>query len=211
MMYEFLEKLQGEELLMFKRCVRKLLDSTFIVANKDPVLYEYLTSSSNRVDVSSYLKFMGYDIVVDDEFRYAMLIQNDSDIDTVGLKRSNHVSFSNNEVSTLLVLWLLFLERVDIAEESYVEFGEVVDMQKQYAINMSPNELKNALKIFRRFSLINFNHVELKEDTVITLYPTLQFTMNKEQFFNIVKEMVPDMKEFELEDVLDDEEEVIDE
>lgn len=211
MMYEFLEKLQGEELLMFKRCVRKLLDSTFIVANKDPVLYEYLASSSNRVDVSSYLKFMGYDIVVDDEFRYAMLIQNDSDIDTVGLKRSNHVSFSNNEVSTLLVLWLLFLERVDIAEESYVEFGEVVDMQKQYAINMSPNELKNALKIFRRFSLINFNDVELKEDTVITLYPTLQFTMNKEQFFNIVKEMAPDMKEFELEDVLDAEDEVIDE
>lgn len=211
MMYEFLEKLQGEELLMFKRCVRKLLDSTFIVANKDPVLYEYLTSSSNRVDVSSYLKFMGYDIAVDDEFRYAMLIQNDSDIDTVGLKRSNHVSFSNNEVSTLLVLWLLFLERVDIAEESYVEFGEVVDMQKQYAINISPNELKNALKIFRRFSLINFNDVELKEDTVITLYPTLQFTMNKEQFFNIVKEMAPDMKEFELEDVLDAEDEVIDE
>ena len=40
--YDFLEKLRDEELMKFKRCVRKLLDSTFIVADKDPLLFDYL-------------------------------------------------------------------------------------------------------------------------------------------------------------------------
>ncbi len=205
--YDFLEKLRDEELLKFKRCVRKLLDSTFIVADKDPLLYDYLSYSSNRMDISSYLKIMGYDIVVDDDFKYAMLIQSESDTETVGLKKINHVSFSNNEVLTLLVLWMLFLERFGKTEKTYIEFGEIVDMQKQYAISMSPNELKNALRTFKRFSLINYNETEMKSDTVVTLYPTLQFAMDKEQFMSVVKEMTADLSEAKYEESIDIEEE----
>lgn len=205
--YDFLEKLRDEELMKFKRCVRKLLDSNFIVADKDPILFDYLSYSSNRVDISNYLKIMGYDIVVDDELKYAMLIQNESDIETVGLKKINHVSFSNNEVLTLLILWLLFLERFGKAEETYIEFGDIVDMQKQYAISMSPNELKNALKIFKKFSLINYNESDVRSDTSITLYPTLQFAMDKDQFLGVVKEMAADLNEIEYEEDIENEEE----
>lgn len=204
--YDFLEKLRDEELLKFKRCVRKLLDSTFIVADKDPLLFDYLSYSSNRMDISSYLKIMGYDIVVDDEFKYAMLIQSEADVETVGLKKISHVSFSNNEVLTLLVLWMLFLERFGKADRTYVEFGDIVDMQKQYAISMSPNELKNALRTFKRFSLINYNESDIKSDTVVTLYPTLQFAMDKEQFMSVVKEMTADLSGAEFEEDSDVEE-----
>ena len=204
--YDFLEKLRDEDLLQFKRCVRKLLDSTFIVADKDPLLFDYLSYSSNRVDISSYLKIMGYDIVVDDDFKYAMLIQSESDVETVGLKKINHVNFSNNEILTLLVLWLLFLERVGKAEETYIELGDVIDMQKQYAISMSPNELKNALKTFKKFSLINYNEADMKSDTVIKLYPTLQFSMDKEQFLNVVKEMTSELEENEYDESYGNEE-----
>ena len=206
--YVFLEKLRDEELIIFKRCVRKLLDSTFIVANKDPLLFDYLSYSSNRVDLSSYLKMMGYDVVVDDEFKYAMLIQSELDMETVGLKKINHVNFSNNEVLTLLVLWLLFLERFGKAEETYIEFGDIVDMQKQYAISMSPNELKNALKTFKRFSLINYSETDMKSDTVVTLYPTLQFAMDKEQFLSVVKEMTAGLGKTEYEEDADIEEDL---
>lgn len=204
--YDFLEKLRDEELMKFKRCVRKLLDSTFIVADKDPLLFDYLSYSSNRVDISSYLKIMGYDIVVDDEFKYAMLIQSESDTETVGLKKISHVNFSNNEVLTLLVLWMLFLERFGKAEETYIEFGDIVDMQKQYSISMSPNELKNALKTFKRFSLINYCEADMKSDTVVTLYPTLQFAMDKEQFLSVVKEMTAELGKTEYEEDTDNEE-----
>lgn len=206
--YDFLEKLHDEELLKFKRCVRKLLDSNFIVAEKDPLLYDYLSYSSNRMDISSYLKIMGYDIIVDDQFKYAMLVQNEADAETVGLKKINHVHFSNNEILTLLILWMLFLERFGKAEQTYVEFGDIVDTQKQYAISMSPNELKNALRTFKRFSLINYNEADIKSDTVVTLYPTLQFAMNKEQFMAVVKEMTVSLNEMEYEeDSMEDDQE----
>lgn len=204
--YDFLEKLRDEELLKFKRCVRKLLDSSFIVADKDPQLFDYLSYSSNRVDISNYLKIMGYDIVVDDDFRYAMIIQNEADEETVGLKRINHVSFSNNEILTLMILWMLFLERFGKAEETYVEFGDIIDMQKQYSISMSPNEMKNALRTFKRFSLINYNEADIKSDTVVTLYPTLQFAMDKEQFISVIKEMTNNLSKAEFEDDSDVEE-----
>ena len=204
--YDFLEKLRDEELMKFKRCIRKLLDATFIVADKDPLLFDYLSYSSNRMDISSYLKIIGYDIVVDDEFKYAMLIQNEADIETVGLKKINHVNFSNNEVLTLLVLWMLFLARFGKAEETYIEFGDIIDMQKQYGISMSPNEIKNALRTFKRFSLINYNESEIKSDTVVTLYPTLQFAMDKKQFASVVKEMTADLKDSDFDDELQVEE-----
>lgn len=198
--YDFLEKLRDEELLKFKRCIRKLLDSTFIVADKDPMLYDYLSYSSNRMDISSYLKIIGYDIVVDDELKYAMLIQNEADTDVVGLKRINQVNFSNNEILTLLVLWMLFLEKFGKAEQTYIEFGDIVDMQKQYSIIMSPNELRNALRTFKRFSLINFNESEIRSNTVVTLYPTLQFAMDKKQFSVVVKEMLANRNDEEIEE-----------
>lgn len=204
--YDFLEKLRDEELLKFKRCIRKLLDSTFIVADKDPMLYDYLSYSSNRIDISNYLKIMGYDIVVDDDFKYAMLIQSEADSDVVGLKRISHVSFSNNEVLTLLVLWMLFLERFGKAEKTYIEFGDIIDMQKQYSISMSPNELKNAMRTFKRFSLINYNESDIKSDTIVTLYPTLQFAMDKEQFISVVKEMTTELNDSEFEENSDLEE-----
>ena len=206
--YDFLEKLHDEEFVKFKRCVRKLLDSNFIVAEKDPLLYDYLSYSSNRTDISSYLKIMGYDIIVDDQFKYAMLVQNEADAETVGLKKINHVHFSNNEILTLLKLWIIFLERFGKAEQTNIEFGDIVDTQKQYAISMSPNELKNALRTFKRFSLINYNEADIKSDTVVTLYPTLQFAMNKEQFMAVVKEMTVSLNETEYEeDSMEDDQE----
>ncbi len=204
--YDFLEKLRDEELMKFKKCVRKLLESTFIVADREPLLFDYLSYSSNRVDIASYLKIMGYDIVVDDEFKYAMLILNKSDIETIGLKSISHVNFSKKEVPTLLVLWLLFLERFGKEVETYIEFGDIVDMQNQYAISMSPNEIKNALKTFKRFSLINYSDADIKSDTIITLYPTLQFAMDKEQFLSVVKEMTSELDKIEYEEDTDNEE-----
>lgn len=75
--FEFIENKSDDELILFKRCIRKLLDTTFIVRDKDANLYDYLSYASNQTDISAYLKLMGYDIVVDTELEYAMLIQNE--------------------------------------------------------------------------------------------------------------------------------------
>lgn len=205
----FLDNKNDEEIVLFKRCIRKLLDATFIVRDKDANLYDYLTYASNRMDISAYLKFMAYDVVVDDELKYAMLIQNEQDKDTVGLKRINRASFSSNEIQLLLVLWLLFLQRFGKEEQTYVEFGDIIDMQKQYGIIMSPTELKNALRTFKRYSLINLNDADINEKTVVTLYPTLQFALNKEQFMEVVNQYCGELTNADLieEDDMEDSDE----
>ena len=72
---------------------------------------------------------------------------------------------------------------------------------------MKPNELKNALRTFKRFSLINYNETEIKEDSIVTLYPTLQFAMDKEQFANIVTDMIDNLNDEGFEEENDIEEE----
>ena len=36
----------------FKRCIRKLLESTFILRDKDEKLYQFVSRESNRQDIS---------------------------------------------------------------------------------------------------------------------------------------------------------------
>ena len=71
---------------------------------------------------------------------------------------------------------------------------------------MSPNEMKSALRTFKRFSLINYNESDIKSDTLVTLYPTLQFAMDKEQFVSVVKEMTADLNDVTFEEESDVEE-----
>jgi hypothetical protein len=41
--------IKEENNLLFKRCVRKLLESTFIIGDKDEKLYAFISRESNRL------------------------------------------------------------------------------------------------------------------------------------------------------------------
>ena len=207
--FAFLDKIDDDEALKFKRCIRKLLDATFIVQDREPALFDYLTYSSNRVDISNYLQVMGYDLYVNDEFKYAMLIQNFDDADVSGLRVMNHHKFSNKEIMFLLVFWLLFLERFGKSDRTYVNLGDAIDLVNQYEIHLSPNEMRKALAKFRRFSLLNYSDTPVKEDTIITLYPTLQFALNQESFIALVQKMKKELIEGDrIEDEAQEEEDI---
>ena len=49
---------------LFKRCIRKLLESTFILRDKDEKLYAFISRESNRQDISEYLRMIGFDVMV---------------------------------------------------------------------------------------------------------------------------------------------------
>ena len=50
--FSFMNKMNDEDAYLFKRCIRKLLDSTFIVADRDEKLYEFISSESNQNDIN---------------------------------------------------------------------------------------------------------------------------------------------------------------
>ena len=125
--FTFMKKMNEEDAYLFKRCIRKMLDTTFIMADKDEKLYDFISSESNQYDVNTYLAAIGYKVVVEERIKVAMLQQADEDVETVGLKRINLYRFDAKQVKLLMVLWLLFLERMGYADPVHITVGDIID------------------------------------------------------------------------------------
>lgn len=190
--FSFMMKMSEEDAYLFKRCIRKLLDATFIVADKEERLYDYISSESNQYDINTYLAAIGYKVVVEERMQVAMLQQNDDDIETVGLKRINLLRFEPRQVRLLLVLWLLFLERMGYADPVYVTVGDIIDKCKIYKITMAPADFKKNYRLFKRYSLIDYSDDIATEDGKVKLYPSLQFCMDIGQLKQVMAEYAAD-------------------
>lgn len=197
--FSFIKKMSDEDAYLFKRCIRKLLDATFIVADKDEKLYDFISAESNQYDVNTYLAAIGYKVVVEDRMRVAMLQQCDDDVETVGLKRINLYRFDSKQIKLLLVLWLLFLERMGYVDPVHVTVGDIIDKCKMYQITMTPSDFKNAYRIFKRFSLIDYSDDIATEDGKVRLYPSLQFCMDIGQLKQVMSEYVQTEENLETE------------
>lgn len=173
---------------IFKRCVRKLLESTFIVGDKDENLYAFISRESNRQDVSDYLRMIGFDVIVDDNVRIAMLKSYEGDDETVGLKRANIVTFSSEQYHLLLVLWEVYLENLGYNEENVIMKGDLIDKIKAYDVGIDAKKLSSSMKLFKKYNLIDYDEKDKAEDAIITLYPSLQFGWDIGQFQTVAAE-----------------------
>lgn len=193
--------IKEENGILFKRCIRKLLSSTFILRDKEEKLYAFAARESNRQDISEYLRMIGFDVMVEDKSGVCMLCMSEEDEETVGLKRANVVSFTTVQYHLLLVLWKIYLENLGYSEGNFITKGDLVDKILSYGEIASKQELSGALKLFKKYSLINFSDNEEGEDMLIQLYPSLQFGWDIPQFEAVVSEYI------KTEDAEDEEEE----
>ena len=180
--------IKEENNILFKRCVRKLLDTTFIVGDKDEKLYSFISRESNRQDISDYLRMIGFDVFVDTNVKIAMLKPYEADEDAVGLKRANVVSFTTEQYHLLLVLWEVYLENLGYSEENVVMRGDLIDKIKAYEVDVDKSRLSAAMKIFKKYDLIDYDIKDESEDAIITLYPSLQFGWDIAQFQTVTAE-----------------------
>ena len=191
-----------ENSILFKRCIRKLLDSTFIVGDKDEKLYAFISRESNRQDISDYLRMIGFDVFVDTNVRIAMLKPYEADEEAVGLKRANVVSFTTEQYHLLLVLWEVYLENLGYSDENVVMRGDLIDKIKVYEVDLDKTKL-SAVKIFKKYNLIDYDVKDESEDAIITLYPSLQFGWNIAQFQTVTAEYMKNDSAGEEEDAAD--------
>lgn len=175
---------------MFKRSIRKLLDATFLLEEKDEKLYRFVVRESNRYEVSEYLKFMGFDLLVNEKSGVAMLVANEEDEETVGLKRANVIAFSTLQYHLLLVLWEVYLENLGYEEGNFVTRGDLIDKIKSYGVFPVSTDLKAAFKLFKKYSLIDYDENEAGEEAKIQLYPSLQFGWDIPQFRAVAEEYI---------------------
>lgn len=182
--------IKEENGILFKRCIRKLLSSTFILRDKDEKLYAFVSRESNRQDISEYLRMIGFDVMVEDKSGVCMLCMSEEDEETVGLKRANVVAFTTTQYHLLLVLWKIYLENLGYSEGNFITKGDLIDKILSYGDIASKQELSGALKLFKKYSLINFSDNEEGEDMLIQLYPSLQFGWDIPQFEMVVNEYI---------------------
>lgn len=182
--------IKEEDSVLFKRSIRKLLESTFLLEDKDERLYRFVARESNRYDISEYLKFMGFDILVNEKSGVAMLVANEEDEETVGLKRANAITFSTIQYHLLLVMWEVYLENLGYDEGNFVTRGDLIDKIKSYGVYPVSTDLKAAFKLFKKYSLIDYDENDAGEDAKIRLYPSLQFGWDVPQFRTVAEEYI---------------------
>ncbi|MCD8300089.1 MAG: DUF4194 domain-containing protein [Clostridiales bacterium] len=180
--------IKDENINLFKRCVRKLLDSTFILRDKDERFYQFVSRESNRQDISEYLRMMGFDMIVDDKVGVCMLVASEEDAETVGLKRTNVVTFTPLQYHLLLVLWKVYLENLGLNEGNFITKGDLIDKVRTYEVNPKSGEFSAALQRFKKYNLIYYNEGDSGEDMKIQLYPSLQFGWDLPQFQTVAGE-----------------------
>ncbi|KAF5050268.1 hypothetical protein DSECCO2_431240 [anaerobic digester metagenome] len=184
--------IKEENNMLFKRCIRKLLESTFIVGDKDEKLFAFISRESNRQDISDYLRMIGFDVLVDTNVKIAMLKTHEADEDSVGLKRANIVTFTTEQYHLLLVLWEVYLENLGYNEENVVMLGDLIDKIKAYEVDIDSRKLSAAMELFRRYNLIDFDAKDKTEDAIVNLYPSLQFGWDVAQFQTVSSEYIND-------------------
>ncbi len=125
--------IKEESIILFKKSIRKLLESTFSLRDREEKLYAFVSRESNRQDISEYLRLIGFDLLVDDKVGVAMLTASEEDLETVGLKRANVIAFTNLQYHLLLVLWKVYLENLGYGEGNFVTKGDLIDKIRDYA------------------------------------------------------------------------------
>ncbi len=181
--------------ILFKKSIRKLLESTFILRDREEKLYAFVSRESNRQDISEYLRMIGFDLLVEDKAGVAMLTASEEDQETVGLKRANVVTFTNLQYHLLLVLWKVYLENLGYGEGNFVTKGDLIDKIRDYGVTVVRTELNAAFKLFKKYSLINYAEDEDGEEMKIQLYPSLQFGWDIPQFKMVAGEYLKEEPE----------------
>lgn len=194
------------ESLMFKKAIRHLLNSTFVLKEKEEKLYRYIARESNRFEISQYLQVIGYDILVEEKAGVAMLILSEQDEDAQGLRKANVIQFTPLQYHLLLVLWQTYLSGLGTEDGTFIEMGALVDRIKSFGIDVSGQELRTALKLFKKYMLIHYNEDDKGENARIRLYPSLQFGWDLPQFKTIADDILHagEQEETDKDEVADD-------
>ena len=179
------------------------------MGEKEEKLFSFIARESNKQDISDYLRIIGFDVLVDTNIKIAMLKPYEADEETVGLKRANVVTFSTEQYHILLVLWEIYLENLEHNYTNEVLKGDLIDKLKAYEVDADKKGLAIALKLFKKYSLIDYDSKDNSEDAIITLYPSLQFGWDLAQFKTVTEEYIKkdSDEESETEDGEEDEDE----
>lgn len=189
----------SSEKQFFQKCARKLLEKTFIVRDKDEEnrkMFYFISKNSDFF--TRYFSFMGFEILVHKDSGVAMLsnIVNENISSSVAV---NRFRFKKIESIVLCCLWTLLSDRLHRGSLDKVIKITLSDLNMElekydFKKPFDKGPLDEILKLFRKFNLIGTSGEIGDEDFTIILYPSLQFSLNENEFVSFVKDAEKKMK-----------------
>ena len=183
----------------FQKCARILLKKTFIVRDKDEEnrkMFYFISKNSDFF--TRYFSFMGFEIIVHKDSGVAMLsnIVNENISSSVAV---NRFRFRKIESIVLCCLWTLLSDRLHRGSLDKVIKITLSDLNMElekydFKKPFDKGPLDEILKLFRKFNLIGTSGEIGDEDFTIILYPSLQFSLNENEFVSFVKDAEKKMK-----------------
>lgn len=189
----------SSEKQFFQKCARILLKKTFIVRDKDEENRKMFYFVSKNSDFfSRYFSFMGFEILVHKDSGVVMLsnIVNENISASVAV---NRFRFKKIESIVLCCLWTLLSDRLHKGSLDKVIKITLSDLNMElekydFKKSFDKGPLSEILKLFCKFNLIGTSGEIGDENFTIILYPSLQFSLNENEFVSFAKNAEKRMK-----------------
>lgn len=180
--------------LMFQNCCRKILKRTFLVRDKQDDKKHYFFVVKHIDVFLNYFSFMGFEVKCDRDNGVVML-DNCPETGDKDKLQSNRYRFTKEETVVLCCLWLLYMSRIKEGTLSPVIVIGVSDLiyelEKYNARDMiNKTALGNIFIVLKNYSLMDVDGNVGDIDCRLILYPSLQFTLDTDEFERFVNEVV---------------------
>lgn len=188
-MLDSYERLTNVQKATFKDIANKLLASTFVARDKKDNKDNYYFVVSYKEVFDEFFAILGYEVKLDQGVGSIML-KSDQNTGFLKLRR--------DETIILLILRILYHERLKETSLNENVVITVLDIHEKYNFleikkRINKTDLVSALRLFRRFNLIETIGDITMSNTKVVIMPTILYAINTEEItevYNTVSRIV---------------------
>lgn len=188
-MLDSYERLTNVQKATFKDIANKLLASTFLARDKKDNKDNYYFVVSYKEVFDEFFAILGYEVKLDQGVGSIML-KSDQNTGFLKLRR--------DETIILLILRILYHERLKETSLNENVVITVLDIHEKYNFleikkRINKTDLVSALRLFRRFNLIETIGDITMSNTKVVIMPTILYAINIEEItevYNTVSRIV---------------------
>ncbi len=180
-----IEALTAEESTMLRTCVRTLLSRTFLVRSKDRAMFRFAARHRELIDLS--LQTAGFQMFVDEDYGVCMLRDKGGQNQALS-PISRRVFRVRESVLYCALAWLYMRKMNDVMDrvitisvQELIQTLEQFEIRTGYRTAYNATAVRDVLKMFSRWNLVDVSGTVGDPDCVIVLYPTLMFGLNPDE------------------------------
>ncbi len=180
-MLDALEKMTVTQQNQFKDAANKLLASTFLSRDKKDNKESYYFLMSYKELFDEFFAILGYEIELDIQAGSVML---------TGATASNTLKLKRDETLVLLILRLLYHEKMKEASLNDNIVCEVSDIHEKYDYleikkKLNKTDLVSSLRLFRRYNLIEVTGDLSTSSCKVVILPTILMAIKSEDITEV--------------------------